>query len=80
MKQKDLAVILAVAGISTLIAFVAANILIGNPKNRQAEIKVLSPISSTFPTPDTMYFNKDSINPTKPVQISPNDNQQPFKQ
>ncbi len=80
MKQKDLAVIIASAGISIVLAFIVANLLIGSPKHRQAEVKVLDPISSNFPIPDDKYFNSESINPTQPVQIGPNDNKQPFNQ
>lgn len=80
MKQKDYAVIIASAGISVILAFFLANTLIGSPKNRQAEVKILDPISSNFPIPtdDDKYFNAQSINPTQPVQIGPNNNQQPF--
>ncbi|MEO8105383.1 MAG: hypothetical protein ABI602_03550 [Candidatus Saccharibacteria bacterium] len=78
MKQKDIAIIIAVAGFSTVIAFVLANILLASPKNRQAEVKVLDSISSTFPTADKRYYNSTSIDPTQTVQIGNTTNSQPF--
>lgn len=80
MKQKDIAVIVAIAGLSTIIAFILANILIANPKNRHAEVQVLDSISSEFPKPDSKYFNTNSIDPTQTVEIGNNNNPQPFKQ
>ena len=80
MKQKDIAVIVAVAGLSTIIALIMANSLIANPKNRHAEVLVLDSISSDFPKPDSKYFNTNSIDPTKTVEIGNSNNLQPFKQ
>lgn len=80
MKQKDIAVIVAIAGISTIVAFFLANTLIANPKNRHAEVMVLDSITSDFPKPDSKYFNSNSIDPTQTVEISNNNNLQPFKQ
>ena len=78
MKQKDIAIIIAVAGFSTFIAFVLANTLLASPNNRQAEVKVLDSISSTFPTADKRYYTSTSIDPTQTVQIGNTTNSQPF--
>jgi len=80
MKQKDIAIIVAIAGVSTIIALILANSLIGNPKNRQAQVLVLDSISSEFQKPDSKYFNASSIDPTQTVEIGNNNNPQPFKQ
>ena len=79
MKQKDIALIVAVAGISTIIAFVLANIFIGGTKNRQASIPVVGAVSSSFTQPDKRYFNSTAVNATQTVKISDNNNSQPFK-
>lgn len=78
MKQKDIAIIIAVAGFSTVIAFVLANMLLASPKHRQAEVKILDSISSTFPTADKRYYNASSIDPTQTVKIGDTSNSQPF--
>lgn len=80
MKQKDIALIIAVAGVSTIIAFVLANTLFGGSGNRQTKINVVDSISSSFPTADTRYFNAKTINPTQNVQIGTNNNPKPFNQ
>ncbi len=79
MKQKDLAIIIAVAGFSTIVAFVIANLLITSPKNRQTSVPVVDTISSNFSKPDSRYFNSSSIDPSQTVTIGDNNNAQPFK-
>lgn len=78
MKQKDIAIIIVVAGFSTIIAFVLGNMVFATPANRQAEVKVLDSISSTFPVADDRYFNNAAIDPTQTVQIGNSSNTQPF--
>ena len=78
MKQKDIAIIIAVAGFSTIVAFALANSILVGPKNRQAQVKVLDSISSTFPPADSRYYNTSSIDPTQTVQIGDTTNSQPF--
>lgn len=80
MKQKDIAVIVAVAGISTIIAFVLGNTLLGGTADRQTAVKVVDSVSSSFPAADSKYFNASSINPTQSVQIGSNNNPKPFSQ
>jgi hypothetical protein len=78
MKQKDILMIIAIAGVSTIFAFVVANLLISSPKNRQYKVQILDSISSSFPEADSRYFNKDSLDPTQQVQIGAGGNSQPF--
>jgi hypothetical protein len=78
MKQKDIAIIIAVAGFSTVVAFILANVLLATPKNQQAPVKVLDSISSTFPAANNKYYNTSSIDPTQTVQIGDTTNSQPF--
>jgi len=79
MKQKDLALIIGVAGFSVVIAFVLANILIGSPDNRQTKVKTYQKLSSQFSEADKRYFNDQSINPTQTVQIGDNSNPKIFQ-
>ena len=78
MKQKDIALIIAIAGVSTIIAFVLGNTIFGGTQSRQTKVNVIDSVSSNFPIADTKYFNSNAINPTQSVQIGTNNNPKPF--
>lgn len=78
MKQKDIILIVVVVIISGALSFVLSKFLFSIPNNRQTEVEVVQPISAEFPTPDTRYFNANSINPTRNISIGDNQNPQPF--
>ena len=80
MKQKDIALIIAVAGISTLLAFILGNTLFGGTSNRQTKIGVIDSISDNFPSADSRYFNSQSVDPTQSIKIGTNNNPKPFGQ
>jgi hypothetical protein len=48
------------------------------PQDQQAEVEVIEPITAEFTQPDKRYFNEKSVNPTQPIRIGENQNQQPF--
>jgi hypothetical protein len=79
MKQKDIALIVVVGVISAIASLFLSNALITSPKSRQQKVEVVTPISSSFNTPDKKYFNSESIDPTKLIQIGDNTNTDPFK-
>lgn len=77
MKQQDVAVLIVIIFVAGVGTFFAANAFIKpEPQNTTAE--VVEPINSDFPLPSTGVFNTESINPTVPIQIAPNTNNQPF--
>lgn len=78
MKQKDLALIIAVVAFSAVVSLVAGRLVFAAPKNRQQTVAVVDPLSANFPVPDSRYFNSQSIDPTQLIQISENINQAPF--
>lgn len=78
MKQKDVALIIIIAFVSAVASLVLSRMLFASSKNRQQEVQVVPAIVADFPTPDSRYFNKDSINPTQLIQIGNNNNQNPF--
>ena len=80
MKQKDIAVILGIAGISLIIAFVLGNLVFGGSKKHDTKVQVIDSISSEFSKPDDRYFNSAAVNPTQTIQIGGSSNPQPFKQ
>jgi hypothetical protein len=78
VKRKDLNLIITAAIISAVIALVFSRLFISsNTGNQKAE--VVDPITAEFKTPDTKYFNSNSINPTQLIQIGDNNNSQPFR-
>ena len=78
MKQKDIVLIIVVVFISAVFSLVVSSVLISSPKNRQQKVEVVDPITSDFKTPDSKYFNANSIDPTKLIQIGDSNNPQPF--
>jgi hypothetical protein len=78
MKQKDVILIVIVAFVSAILAFVISNTFINSPKNRSTTAEVVEPIVADFPSPDKRYFNENSINPTQLIRIGENTNPSPF--
>lgn len=78
MKQKDVASLIIVGVVSAVISVFVARLLFNTPKNRQEKVPVVPAISSSFPTPDTAYFNNNSIDPTQLIKIGNNNNPTPF--
>lgn len=78
MKQKDIAIIIAVAGVAALLAVGMSRIVIrSGDKKQQAE--VVQAITPEFNDPDARFFNANSIDPTLQIQIGGNANNDPFK-
>jgi hypothetical protein len=78
MKQKDIVLIAVAALAAGILSLVVARMLFMSDKQRQERVELVDPISTDFKVPDAKYFNKDSINPTKLIQIAENANQTPF--
>lgn len=78
MKQKDIGLIVVIVLVSGVISLFASNALFAKPKDRQQEVEVVQPITTTFSKPDTRYFNDKAFDPTKIITIGQNANPQPF--
>lgn len=79
MKQKDIAIIVAVVFVSGILSYFVSNTLFASPDSLQTEVEVVEPITAEFPEPDTRYFNENSVNPTQTITIGEGQNQQPFE-
>lgn len=78
MKQKDIALFVAVGLFSAVFSVLMSNFFF-TPKNEKVQkAEVVEPISTQFVRPNPKFFNKDSINPTKRIQIGDNTNTVPF--
>lgn len=78
MKQKDIALIIIIVFISAIISLFVSKLIFVSPANRQQQVQVVQPITSTFPQPDTTYFNSNAFDPTQPINVTPNTNPDPF--
>ena len=84
MKQKDLAVIIAVAFFAAVFSLILSGALFGSPKKNPIRVPVVDKISSTFPdvNNDNQYktfFNNKALDPTQLIQIGGNNNVTPFQ-
>lgn len=79
MKQKDIAVIILVIGLSGIISFFVSNQFFAPPHDLKTAVEVVEPITSEFPELDKRYYNSKSINPTQEIVIGDDKNQQPFQ-
>ncbi len=78
MKSKDIAIIIAVAGFSAILAYVLSSTFITSDDDLRTTVKVVEPLSPEFTAVDTRYFNENANNPTKLINIGSNDNNSPF--
>ena len=78
MKQKDLALIVAVVIFSAVFSLIVGRLVFTAPKHRQEKVVVIDPITSSLAQPSSQYFNTSSIDPTQLIRIAENTNNTPF--
>lgn len=78
MKSKDFTLIAVVAIFSTVASILLTKVVISTEENRSQTVEVVEPITTEFTRPPTDYFNADSINPTRIIEIGPNLDSKPF--
>ena len=78
MKQKDIALIILIAAISGTASFAVSHFLFATPQNRQQQVAVVDPITTDFATPDTKFFNSQSIDAAKLIEVGGGNNTNPF--
>ena len=78
MKQKDIALIVLVVGVSGFISYFASGFLFASAEDKKQQVEVVQPLTSQFTEPDKKYFNDQSIDPTQLIRIGDSTNQQPF--
>jgi len=69
MKRSDIITILFIALMSVVVAYFAANAIIGKPSSKSVTVRTATPISADIQQPDPAVFNKEAINPTVEVEI-----------
>lgn len=78
MKQKDIALIILIGGVSAAISFAASHFLFAKPGDRQQQAAVVQPITTDFITPDKTFFNGNSIDPAQLIEVGGTNNPNPF--
>jgi hypothetical protein len=78
MKQKDIALIIVVAGIAAFASIFASKLIFASANNRQQQAEVVDAVTTDFVKPSDKYFNANSIDPTQLIQIGDVTNNNPF--
>jgi hypothetical protein len=78
MKQKDIALLLIIVIVSAALSFFIGQKLFASPASHKLEAEYVDPITSTFTTPSSKYFNENSVNPTQQIRIGDSSNVTPF--
>ncbi len=78
MKQKDIALILLIASIAAFASFFASRALFASGTKHDQKAEVVDVITTDFTLPDEKYFNANSIDPTQPITIGDDENNNPF--
>jgi hypothetical protein len=78
MKQKDIALIILVAGIAAIASFFISHAIFASSSNRTQQAEHVDAITTEFVKPSSKYFNSNSIDPTQLIQIGGSSNSNPF--
>lgn len=78
MKQKDIAIIIVVAGVAGILSFVLANFLFGGKNAANLKAPTVDVITAEFISPSPQFFNNNSLDTTKNITIGDTSNTAPF--
>lgn len=70
MKKSDLAMIIFIASLSVLIAFLVAKAIFGDVYNGTEKVKIIDKYTSNIVQPSKEIFNENAINPTVQVIVT----------
>ncbi len=71
MKKTDIAMIILIATVSVMLAFFVTKSILGNSTDEAVKVKKIDKISAGIDEPSEKVFNKNAINPSVEVQITP---------
>ena len=78
MKQKDIVLIMVMVFIGAVVALVISKFVFSSPKNKQQTAEIVDVITADFPSTPDKYYNINSVNPTKQIEIGAGTNPNPF--
>lgn len=74
MKSSDIAMIILIASLSVMLSFAIVNsIPFFAVSDDDRTVPVIQTVESDIAPPDTAVFNKDAINPTVQIVVTPNE-------
>jgi hypothetical protein len=84
MKQKDIAIFVAIAVFAMIISSILANAIFSSSKSRNLKVPVVQSISGDFPQVSTdnnlkAVFNDQALDPTQLIKIGTSQNPTPFQ-
>jgi hypothetical protein len=77
--KKEAGVIFIVAVFSAVLSIILSGIFFSTPEDRTQKVEVVSPITTTFQDPGSVYFNSNSVNPVQNIQIGTEPNSKPLE-
>lgn len=77
MKGKDISLIVVIGIVSAVLAVILSSFLIPDSDKNQS-VETVEPIQAEFERPPRQYFNSDSINPTREIEIGQDEASNPF--
>lgn len=69
MKKTDIAAVILISVISTLIAYFVGNAVLGDPNEEHVTVTYMDVISDSVAQPDPEVFNPEAVNPTVEVFV-----------
>lgn len=69
MKNTDIALVIMIALVATVISYFVGNALLGDPNEKVTSVEYMDVISSDVNDPDIESFNVDALNPTVEVYV-----------
>lgn len=69
MKKTDIAAVILISVITTVIAYLIGNSILGDPSEESVKITYMDPIEATISQPDAEVFNPTAVNPTVEVYV-----------
>lgn len=79
MRKDDILIIFVVAIVAGIFSYIIAGFVFGGEQKYDLQSPEVQPISSEFKQPNEKYFNSDSLDITKDITVTNNDNTDPFK-
>lgn len=69
MKKSDVAMIILIAVVSALVAYLVASLIFGRPSEASVKVKTADKITTEVVEPDERVFHNKAINPTVEVVV-----------
>ena len=69
MKNTDIALVIMIALVTTVLSYFLGNAILGNPDDQVTTVSYMNVIGDDIDEPDVESFNPDALNPTVEVYV-----------